>query len=432
MSTPDRSVVFVTVDSLRYDYCTDEHMPTLADMAENGIAFENAVAPGPSTSESMPAVFTGSYPTPRSDRVAFDERVNHVRPHLRTHRTIADRFADAGYRTAAFTPNPFTSRHFGFDSGFDHFEDFLDGSRSRLYDRVFSSVDDDSGPLWFALRTAANWLSREEAFKPWEEFYDDILAWVESDDDPYFLWIFLMDAHHPYLAGPGCRSQSRLQSYYANWRLRQCEYEPPLGDRTHKWLTTAYEDSVTHVDQFLTRLRADLADPVVVVTSDHGESFAEHGTYEHHGGALGNYGAQERNVYMYEENIHVPLVVANAGRTGEITAPVSLRALGRLLDPGGGGISVGPDLQTPYAISRTFDGSQTAVRGRDWKYVTYDEIETTYQLDTGGTNDERPVEAPDLRRTCREIVATRRRTEREQEQLTAMAKRVANREQASR
>ena len=420
-----RNVVLVTIDSLRADHCGFISgcglTPALDSLAENGVAFTNAVAPGPSTSESMPAIFTGSYPVSRTDSdVAFDERIARIRPHMRTRQTIAEQFASAGYQTAAFTPNPFTSRHFGFQQGFDYFEDFLDGSRHHLYDRLFSNRG--TMPGYLPLRVFLNWVKQEEAFKPWTGFYDQVVKWTQATTEPYFLWIFLMDTHHPYIADKEHRSQSLWETYYANWKLRNQGYEPPLGGKTHNRLLTAYEDTVSFVDSFLNRLTADLADdnPMYVVTSDHGESFGEHDTYEHHGGALGNHGAQETNVYMHEENIHVPLVVGNVNQSETIEQPVSVSSLKRLLSVSNGGVDISTAATEPYALSRTLNGRQVAVRGKSWKHVTVDEEPYIYDVTAGET----AINNNELDNICQSIISRHRKTQREREKLVKAAKTV--------
>jgi arylsulfatase len=126
MSDGRPNIVLVTIDSLRADYCgyiddDSTATPTLDRLAEEGLAFETAIAPGPSTPESMPAVFTGEYPIDGDENTLAAWR-DRIRRHMRTRDPLASRLSRAGYETAAFTPNPFTSRHFAFDQGFDRFQ----------------------------------------------------------------------------------------------------------------------------------------------------------------------------------------------------------------------------------------------------------------------------------------------------------------------
>jgi len=404
-----RNVVLVTVDSFRSDARGGPNSltPAIDNLADDGIVYENAIAPGPSTAESMPALFTGTYPVDRSlERTGkFDDRVARIKPHMRRRETIAERFSNAGYQTAAFTPNPFTSRHFGFDSGFDHFEDFLGGSRHKLYEKLFKRSGKAGSS--FPLRILLNMLQKEEAFKPWESFYDKIISWVDATPEPFFLWVFLMDAHHPYLAPRDSQSQSLGKTLFANWRLRARDYEPPLGDRSHEWLQTAYEDAVRHVDRFIDQLYSDLAstDPIYVVTSDHGETFDDHGVYEHRGGALGQHGNQESNHYLYDEVMRVPFVIGNTDCSDRITEPVPVRRLKELFRPGEEPM-VRHNLGQSCVVSRTFDAAHFAVRGQGWTYLDMGTEDRVFTADDRSSNDH-----DELRTVGRQIARRHRRTD---------------------
>jgi arylsulfatase len=426
-----RNVVLVTVDSLRADHCgfaghDRDTTPTLDAMARDGLVFENAVAPGPSTSESVPAVFTGRYPVRRpTDGGTVDERIGRIAPHMAARDSLAERLSRRGYETAAFTPNPFTSRYFGYGAGFDHYRDFLEGSRQSLYEQFLHGTLRGSR-FYMPVRVALNWVGREEAFKPWESFYDEVLAWAERASEPYFLWLFLMDVHHPYLPGAERRSLSRPALYHANWKLRHRDYEPPLGDRTHEALLTAYDDAVRYADDCLARLRTDLggADTTFVVTADHGESFGEHGTYEHHGGAFGNAGEQEYHSYLYEENLHVPLVVAGDETTGAVGEVVSLRRLPDLVvDAATGGVD--PSAHTrPYATAQTMDAGKVAVRTRTHKYIETTDGSELYDL-RSDPGEREECDAPALRDGLASLAAVARQTRAESERAVDGAATVA-------
>ncbi|AWB28173.1 sulfatase [Halococcoides cellulosivorans] len=320
MSDDRPNIVLVTIDSLRADHCgfmgyDEETTPTLDAMASDGLVFENAVAPGPATPESMPVIFTGQWPVDRetdadSTLVARRER---IRSHMEARETLPETLQRRGYTTGAFTPNPFTSRHFGFDQGFDQFEDFMDESnRGRLYQRVFDGFLDESRVSSLA-RVFMNVWQREEVFKPWESYYDDAVSWASNTDEPYFLWVFLMDAHNPYMSDSEFRHQSRIQEFHANFEFWRQSHETPFSDGLHDKLVTAYDDSIRYSDAFLGQLREDLDDAIVAVHGDHGEAFGEHGFYGH-------------EPYLHDENVHVPFVVDGVDdRT--VSETVSLREL---------------------------------------------------------------------------------------------------------
>jgi len=369
-----RNVVLVTFDSHRADHCgymgyDHDTTPVLDAMAEDGLAFENAVAPGPSTPESMPVIMTGDFPLDGDEgKTLLATRRAKIRRHMAARETLAERFSRAGYDTAAFSPNPYTSRYFGFDEGFDHFEDFLGGSREELYQRMLDGALAGL-PLGSVLpiRILLNWAQREEVFKPWEAFYEDIRAWTERASEPYFLWVLLMDTHDPYLVPDEYRTQSRWAMYHANYRLWRQGHEPPFSDTTHDRLVRAYDDSIAYADAFLDQLRTDLAadDPLIAVHGDHGEAFGEHGTYGHH-------------QQLYEENIHVPFVVSGTVDR-DVTAPVALRRMPDLLES----LAIDgtlPEYEDRWVPAQTLDEDRIAVRGRDFKYLRYDDTAWLYDL----------------------------------------------------
>jgi len=291
---------------------------------------------------------------------ALAARRERIRAHMQARETLAERMSALGYRTAAFTPNPFTSRHFGFDAGFDRFEDFMGDSRAtgNLYERVFEGFLDGDGASSLA-RVLLNFWQREEVFKPWETYYDEAVSWASDaaeSDEPYFLWLFLMDAHNPYMAGDQYRTQSRWRSFHANYRFWRESHDTPFDPAVHDPLVTAYDDSIRYADACLAGLREDLDDATLVVTGDHGEAFGEHGTYGH-------------EPHLYDENVHVPLVVAGDEQaSASVERPVSLAALPDLLAR----LATGDDPRdcaADWAFSETKQGDRTAVRGRNWSYL---------------------------------------------------------------
>ena len=301
----------MSIDSLRADHCGywgyhRDTTPVLDGMAEQGIVFENAIAPGPKTPESMPAVFTGEFPAVELNSTGIDSWQEQVRPHMQARETIAEQFSRQGYTTGAFTPNGFTSEYFGFDAGFDQFEDFLDED----YRPGFEMPN--------IVRGLIKWVRREGNWKFWEEYYDRIIRFVRNSSEPFFLWVFLLDVHSPYLVPGEYRTENSWpEMIYANWKREDLLSSDPVKRR----LISAYDDTIRYADEFLRRIKEDLdgTDPAIVVHSDHGEAFGEHGIQGH-----------ER--YLFEENLHVPFLIDNVGCSGNIDKPVSIQSVPSVLD----------------------------------------------------------------------------------------------------
>ncbi|MFA1610807.1 sulfatase-like hydrolase/transferase [Halobellus rubicundus] len=318
-----RNIVLVTYDSLRADHCGHlgydrDTTPHLDRMAADGMAFPNAIAPASRTNPSMAGTFTGEPMVARA-RVADP---SHSRRHLARHGTLAEELSAQGYTTGAFNPNAYASRHYGFDRGFDHFEDFL--FSTEWYQEIFQNHLSES-TLYTLVRNFRNYLRREEAFKTWDRYIDQIEEWVTSQSEPFFLWIFSLDTHFPHLTPQEHRKWSSLfQQYYYNWRCNQLidEMEPDLSEKEIQKIIDIYDDSIRFGDVLLYELQERLAeyDPVFIAFGDHGEAFGERDIYGHFYPSL------------YEENVHVPLVASEPLECdGDPSRPISLTQIPKIV-----------------------------------------------------------------------------------------------------
>jgi arylsulfatase len=403
-----RSIVLVTLDALRADHCgyvgyDRPTTPTIDRLASDGLAFETAIASGTNTPSSMTGSFTGQHAAQDVEFAPAED----WRRDLRCRSTLAQRLSRRGYATGAVHPQVHASRHFGFDSGFDHFEDFLPerGERSvqnALLRRMFAGSE-----LFSTLRNVRNVLTRDEALKPWEAYYEDVLGWATSQEEPFFLWTLLPDTHFPYLPPAEYRRwSSRRDMYRANYDCYQRlgQRETDLAGPARRRIVDTYDDTIRYSDAFVRRLREDLRDrgidPVFVVHADHGEAFGEHGTYGH-------------LAYPYEEVVHVPLVVHGTEETGRVERPFSLldlpdllvavaddRPLAAVYDP--------PERDRHWAVTQVRDDGRqvTAIRLPEWKYVDRgaSEGDRLFSLPTD-PDEQHDVsdDHPDLLRLCRRL-----------------------------
>lgn len=399
MSDDDqRNVVLITYDSLRADHCGPwgydrDTTPNLDAMAEDGVTFRNAIAPASRTNPSMAGAFTGEALVVR-DQVANPE---YARGHLKRHGTIAEEFSDAGYATGAFCPNAYASRYYGFDRGFDTYEDFL--FDNSLYQDLFDKHLGDSS-LFTMARNIRNFVRRQEAFKTWDTYIDQMVEWVDDQSEPFFLWAFSLDTHFPYLTPRKYRTWSNLwDPYYYNYRCNQLidEFEIDLTDKERQKLVDIYDDSIRFGDVLIAELqeRLDDYDPVFVIHGDHGEAFDERGVYGHFFPSL------------YEENLHVPLVVSGVDESASVERPASLLELPELLRRAGG-LAKGnvADVARSWVTATDYDGRNdrqlTAIRTTELKYIRTDDGSVSrefYTLDddrgeTTNRVDDHPASEP--------------------------------------
>lgn len=381
-----RNIVLVTQDSLRADHCSHmgydrETTPGLDALAEQGVVFENAVAAGVPTIASMTSVMTGAYSL-ASPEIGFNKQ---QREQITSRRTLAEALSAAGYSTGACSPNPPASSYFGFDDGFDWFEDFLHQDRGvtdRLWHRILDRSIRGGGAATY-LRLLRNLVQREEVLRPWDDYYEDILAWRERVQEPYFLWVLLLEPHHPWIPPKETQQWSSRGDVYRAfghyWEMLSSGWEPNYSEREHQRLIDLYDDSIRHGDRFVQQLWDDLRadDPVFIVHADHGEEFGEHGRYGH-------------QPYLYDSLIHVPLVVANAGQRGTVSRPVSLRSLAKTITTladvpatfGGTDLLADDGDSAPWAISKVFAGGERriAVRTEHAKYIHDGGTDELYDL----------------------------------------------------
>jgi arylsulfatase len=398
-----RNVVLVTFDSVRADHCgfvdpASSLTPELDAMAEQGTAFSRAMASSSRTPTSVPELMTG-VPMPHRDADSQTGEMARIREHVTSYETVAERFAERGYTTAGFSANPWTGDGTGFPDAFERF-DRLDqgGEYTRLYRTLMPFVTGTAAGV--VVYYLDSWLRKAGSFSQWEAFGEDLFATIDRLPEPYFVWVFLMDAHNPYIVPKRDRVEnSTLDMYYGmlrgNSQLRHSSGESYLADdlpsSVEKRVVQAYRDSVRSVDRFAGELRqrVDTSDTSVVFHADHGEAFKEHGTYGHQNA-------------LYQENVHVPLLVygadAEAGRVVE--DPVSLRSMPDLLLSLGDGEGVPVDeLTAGPVVSRTASGDTLAVTTRRWKYIVGPDGAELYDLEAD------PEEKRDVADEHREVCA---------------------------
>ena len=362
MSRPN--VVLITIDCLRYDRCGfndhgRETTPTLDRLAHESTIFDAAVAPGPRTSESVPGILAGLL---SADSAFYEKRPYKAIPSEAP--TLATWLTKHGYETVAAISNPQLSPLRNFDRGFetftnlrikdkgDRFEQDDDANeraggvtalirslRGGLRDPVRDRLR-ENGPGKFDPATWAFLLERIARKRsdwptvPGEEVVDRLLETLDTDERPVFAWTHLNDLHaplHPGRVREGglLGSPSDLTQY--RWDLRRVvdQYEPNYA--------AMYESTLRYVDAQIGRLVEHLEErgmwdeTVLIVTADHGEALHDRGVYGH---AAGNdrYAYDPTRDYMYEELLHVPLLVREPDGDGRrIRSPFSLVWLHELI-----------------------------------------------------------------------------------------------------
>ncbi len=274
--------------------------------------------------------------------------------------TLAERFRDAGYRTAAVVGNPWASSFFGLDQGFQR---FLNPSIEAESFSVLREV-----PLAaLVLRLVPDsWIMDDRA----ESIRAKAEQWLdEPGDAPLFLWLHFIDPHAPWELHPEASTDNSMlvelagtvalspdgalvgERFSAVHALRAGDIR--LDKREQERIRQLYRAEVAYVDQqiglLMRGIRSRKDPPLVAFAADHGEEFWEHGGFEH---------AHD----YYREVTHVPLILwwpgsVPAGRV--LSQPVGLIDLGpTLLELAGIPLDGGGALDEGVSLVEIMNGVQ--------------------------------------------------------------------------
>jgi len=348
-------IVLVSIDTLRPDHlgCYGSNVPTSPNIdrfREQSVLFRTVVAQASSTLSSHASMLTSELPAHHGASFAA------LRPLRAAVPTLAEVLGKAGYRTLAVTARGQLDPRFGIGRGFEHYRADTEGQRPGVFAR--------------SVRRALRMMSK-------------------PDPRPVFLFLHTYEVHHPYTPDPAILD--RLDPGYKGTLGPRIEVRTLIdinsGKRTidaadARHIERAYDGEIVSVDRAFGQLLAGLEKrggergTVVVLTSDHGEEFGEHGKMGWHSHTL------------YDELLHVPLVVRlpggqGAGKTVDLQvrsidiAPTLLELAGVEAPPQFDGRSLmplvrGERLRELPAISELDDGKKplegsNALSWQGWK-----------------------------------------------------------------
>jgi arylsulfatase A-like enzyme len=360
---PPRNVVLVLLDTVRADRLSSygnarDTTPTIDALAARGARFVRAQSAAPWTVPSVATLWTGTLPSTHGAGVlaeadepkafagkgsfrGFDESALPTLPAV---------LAARGYRTFGFVANPVLDGLSCFLGGFE--------------------------------RVAVDFVKAEVAVEQALEWLDEL-----TESPPFFLYLQLMDAHQPldprhryrdlYPTDGGSREDKRYAAWGGMTEPRDMDSEAIPAFRETR--LAIYDGALRYMDDQLARLlraleeRDLLASTLVIVTSDHGEEFWDHGRAQ-----LELYDCKARGTVgvghgqsQFQELLAVPLVLAGPGlEPREISTPVSLLDLpATILELAGGAApptlgqsqSLVPLLRGGEATRRALAAEETSV-----------------------------------------------------------------------
>lgn len=314
------NVVLISLDTLRPDrlgcYGGDASLsPRMDALAAEGLRFDAAYSTSSYTLPSHGSMLTGTYP-------AFHGAVD-ITDVLDAQRSpfLARMLADAGYETAGFTGGGYVSVSYGFGEGFDRYSHndpvwALDGLRGR---QLLQTMNWERVPAQVAFLTRyaspsiVEWIERRDPGTP---FFAFLHTYIVHNYAPNQKWLERQDL----LGEDGTEQPFNHQD-----RTRFNEGDSTLRDRVNAQYLPYYDATVGMADDFVGEVldaleRAGLADnTIVIVTSDHGEEFGEHGFFGH-------------GETLYEGNTRIPLIVRLPAGVGAAAQPAVLSQPVSLVD----------------------------------------------------------------------------------------------------
>jgi len=328
-----RGVILISIDTLRADHLgaygyERDTSPAIDRLASEGTLFERTYSHGAWTLPTHASLFTSQIPSEhgviRGNRKIRESLV-----------TLPETLQANGFQTQGFSAVGLVSHQFGFEQGFDSFSYQMGATAEGTIDQVIDWLRDE----------------RRGSFFLFVHFFDP--------HDPYWP----ADPQYRSLFDPSYRGDAgRKPEAFEN--LRVSNPGGRLSEREFEHLMALYDGEIRYVDHHLARLFAaleapDLQDAFVVVTADHGEEFRDHGGLGH-----------ARS--LYEEMVHVPLVIRGPGIPRGVrvktparhidVAPTLLDVLGLPAEPTHRGTSLMPLVENP----ETADARVAVLENQRW------------------------------------------------------------------
>ncbi len=269
------NLLYICVDTVRADHlsCYGHDRPTSPNvdaLAAEGIRYATPVSPSPWTWPSTASLLTGLYPYTHGviwhDECYLPSKAE----------TIAEALQRAGITTYAISANPLVCKPQNFDQGFEVFEEAFQERADVLTDRFLNWLDDQEGHRFFAY---LHYFDPHYTYDPPEG-----LRYVEE-----VLQREVTPQERPQFEEMRAKQKGGVNAYRGR-------------DDRASILTALYDAEIRFFDEQIGRLRAALEErgvlenTIVVLTSDHGEEFFDHGRVGH-------------SLTLHDELTVVPLIV---------------------------------------------------------------------------------------------------------------------------
>lgn len=311
ISKLDLNIVLITIDCWRFDYFSSQMTPNIYKLSLDSFRFDSAYANGPWTPPSVSSFMTSTYPFMYTDYCPIPPQK----------KTLAEILKENGYYNFCINSNIFLSKYFGFNRGFDEYietrpKQSIENFFIKIRDKISSIFPKDGRVLRiFAaldrLNDSRSTLESEIKINAGELVLKAMQIWKKTGRKK-FAWLHFMDCHAPLNPAIDFIKHENSQMTTAHLVLlhkyhrmlnRVSDYEPITSESKMIYeLMQLYTASLKYVDAEIGKLLKYLAltgeiqKTIIVITSDHGELFMEHGFMEH-------------PARMFDELLHVPLIL---------------------------------------------------------------------------------------------------------------------------
>ncbi len=310
--------------------------PHLDEFARQSTLYTKAYSTASWTLPSMTSILTGMYPGAHgAHRVEQADNMWSVNRLSEDKITLAEILAENGYETAGIISCDFLTRKYGLEQGFNYFDETL-----YFYYFVLSVFRPLSFLNLFIPVNDYLWVNGLNGSRVADQINTSVFSFLDQkpQKNPFFLLIHYFDCHDPYMPENLGISKNaipeQIKKLYAKTTVNYSELErhliyavqdgkKPLLAEEKNLLTNNYDHEITQLDgkiyQVLTKLKEKklFDNSLIIITADHGESFGEHNLMLH-------------GVSLYEDNLHVPLLIKYPlpeNKKKIVNEPVSLTGL---------------------------------------------------------------------------------------------------------
>ncbi len=271
------NILLISIDSLRADHVgcygyERNTTPTMDKVAADGIRFANAMSTSSWTLPTHLTMFTGRYQIAHGvmhESYTLSDQVP----------TMGEVMKAAGYATAGFVSAPYLAAHYGYSRGMDVYRDLSSeyGHRAEARSAIVS-----------------------------KELTELAVDWLEDNkDEPFFMFVHNFDAHYDYTPPPPY--DTMFDDDYegemdGNHFIERKDVNANMDKRDLDHILALYDGEIRYADDHIGILLDQLRelglhdDTIVLIVSDHGDEFFEHGNKGHHR-------------TLYDEVLRVPMIV---------------------------------------------------------------------------------------------------------------------------